>query len=49
MEYEVFDTVDIDNNTECTVVFPLQPWLRERATMLRYTCIAYLVPLRVSL
>jgi len=48
MQYKVFDTVDIDNNTECIAVFPLQPWLRERAAMLRYTCIACLVPLRVS-
>jgi len=48
MQYKVFDTVGIDN-TECIVVFPLQQWLRERPTMLRYTCIAYLVPLRVSL
>ena len=30
-------------HTECIVVFPLKQWLRERATMLCYTCIAYLV------
>jgi hypothetical protein len=29
--------------TECTVGFPLQHWLRERATILRYRHIAYLV------
>jgi len=28
-------------HTECIVVFPLQQWLSERSTMLRYTCIAY--------
>jgi hypothetical protein len=25
------------------IVFPSQQWLRERASMLRYTCIAYIV------
>ena len=27
-------------------VFPLQIWLHQRASMLRYTCIAYLVDLQ---
>jgi hypothetical protein len=30
-------------HTQCIVMFPLKEWLRERATMLRYTCLAYLV------
>jgi len=30
--------------TECIFVFPLQQWLRERATLLRLTCIACLDP-----
>jgi len=30
-------------HTECIVVFPLQQWLSERATMLRYTYIPYRV------
>ena len=37
--FDIFSTT----HTECIVAFPLQQLLRERATMLRYTYIAYLV------
>ena len=33
-------------NTEPTVAFPLQQWLREGTRMLRYAFAAYLVTLR---
>jgi len=34
-----------DTNSECVILtaFPLQQWLHERASMLRYVYIAYLV------
>jgi len=36
-------------NTECIVAFPLQKWLRERVTMLRYTYFACFVKKNPSL
>ena len=34
-----------DIHSECVILiaFPLQQWLRERAPVLRYACIAFLV------
>jgi hypothetical protein len=37
-------TCSSTTHTESTEVFPLEHWLRERATVTRYTCIAHLVP-----
>jgi len=38
-----------DTHSECVILkaLPLQQWLRERASMLRYTYIASLVTLRL--
>jgi len=34
---------------QCIVIYPLQQWLRERSTMLRYTGIFYLLTLKQSI
>ena len=42
-------TCNSTTHTEYIVVFPLQEWLRERATTVRYTYIAYLVNFRFEI